>query len=109
MELWRDYQFVKFAKAQIKSGNSEYSKLTNDYSHTKNLTGNQVNDLWDSAIDQQFLEANGLNIRLRHKGRKLTEMKGYGFMVLAIKTYGGPVVLIAGIASIINLVVILWP
>lgn len=108
MELWRLYCFLRFVKHQIEIRENQYTQIINAYRQEKRLNDGAVNDLWEVAIEQNYLTTDGTTtVRLKDKGRRLTEMKGYGFIVVAIKQYGEPLVLLAGIASIINLLVVL--
>lgn len=105
MELWRLYRFVLYIKNHPKV---EYSQLRSDYRTAAGLSEQVVADLWDTAIRDEFIYPDdGRHPHLLFKGKKLTEMYGYGFLAVAIKEYGGPIVLLAGIASIINLIVII--
>lgn len=108
MELWQVYKFTRFAKVQINGGNSGYMEIQRAYNELMNpAKGHSADDLWSKVVEEGYLHADGLVVRLTHKGSKLTEMHGYGFISTAIREYGGPVVLLAGIASIINLIIIL--
>lgn len=107
MELWRLYQFVRFAKKQLKSGNGYYASLLKDYGEKKpKLSNQQVADLWEASIEEEYLESTGTGFTLKHKGRQLTEMYGYGFLAMAARTYGGPITWIAAVVTLINVVII---
>ncbi|MEO6761874.1 MAG: hypothetical protein ABI220_05950 [Candidatus Saccharimonadales bacterium] len=100
MELWHIYRLCRFAKH---NADTPASSLLAEYRTHYSLSKEQANNDWDSAWGEYI---NG-DMHLTSAGRKLVEMRGYGFISAIIREYGGPIVLLAGIASIINLIVII--
>lgn len=105
MELWRIYKFVKFVKKQ-EDNPTEYQKLKTDYAKQQQLNSRDMDKLWLSAIKEGFISVDdGTHAQLNFKGRQLTEMKGYGFLCVALEPYSRPILVIAALVGLVNLLV----
>jgi hypothetical protein len=107
MELWRHYQFVRYVKKYPKRMSVEYTQVLNDYRAKLRLDENEIDDLWNDAVDKDYLEVyNGGCMRLRAKGKELVELGLYGFINALLKQHGAPILWLAGVASIVNLLIV---
>ena len=67
--LWKLWQFMRFAK----KSKLEYGELLKQYRTKKHLTGQQVADLWESAVEKKFIEMGSPHVHIRTKGDDFLE------------------------------------
>lgn len=108
-KLWKLWRFMRFAQKQIKNNEGEYGKLLKAYRTKKRLSGQEVSDLWGSAVEKEYLEMGSPNVHIRTKGEDFLE-GGYlpvGLFIAAWERYGFITGLVSG-AIVITLLKGVW-